>query len=158
MNLRVIKGGKQSVPATDTAKRRKQLRRIQTCSRFFFDRPSIGPRMALALAAGMVAGGLAMWAIGTGWQSALATLLTFAAVLCYRRTATTWGAKMDACLAEYDPLDKGAYRRLQASTEAEGLSPWSLDDWLRREYDALDSADGVQPSSTRGSQFLRKKV
>lgn len=65
---------------------------------------------------------------------------------------------MDTYLAEYDPLDKDAYRRLQAATEAEGLSPWSLDEWLSREYDALDSADGNQPVSARRGRFLRKKV
>lgn len=157
MSLRVIKGGKQSGQAPDTAKRRKQLGRIRACSRFFFERPLIGPRMALALAAGMVSGGLAIWAIGSGWPSALVTCSTFAAVLRYGHTATTWGARMDTYLAEYDPLDKEAYRRLQGVTEAEGLSPWSLDEWLSREYDALDSADGIQPASARRGRFLRKR-
>ncbi|MFJ3109938.1 hypothetical protein [Pseudomonas putida] len=65
---------------------------------------------------------------------------------------------MDTYLAEYDPLDKDAYRRLQAVTEAEGLSPWSLDEWLSREYDALDSADGIRSASARRGRFLRKKI
>ncbi len=158
MTLHVIKGGKQSVQAPDTSERRKQLGRIRACSRFFFDPPLIGPRMSLALAAGMVAGGLAIWALGSGWFPALVTCVTFAVVHRYGRVATTWAARMDTFLAEYDPLDKEAYRRLQASTGAEGLSPWSLDEWLRREYDALDSADGIKPASARRGRFLKKKV
>jgi len=158
MTLRVIRGGKQSGHAPDTTKRRQQLARIRTCSRFFFEGPFIGPRMAFALAAGVAAGSLAIWGVGPSWPSALVTCATFAAVLRYGRVATTWGSRMDTLLAEYDPLDKDSYRRLQAASEAEGLSPWSLDEWLSREYHALNSADGIQPESAPRSRFLRKKV
>lgn len=158
MDLRLIKGGKQPEQAPDTSKRRRQLGRIRAYSGMFFQPTFFGPRMALALAAGIVVGGLAIWGVGTGWPSALAACAAFAAVLRYGRAAKSWGARMDTCLAEYDPLDKDAYRRLQAATEAEGLSPWALDEWLTREYDALDAADGIQPQSARRGRFLRKKV
>lgn len=78
--------------------------------------------------------------------------------ICSSALLRACSARMDTYLAEYDPLDKEAYRRLQAATEVEGLSPWSLDEWLSREYDALDIADGIQPASARRGRFLRKKV
>ncbi|AXQ51085.1 hypothetical protein DZA28_29270 [Pseudomonas alloputida] len=154
----MITGGKPSGQSLDTAERRKQLGRIRTCSRFFFEPPFLGPRMALAVAAAMAVGALSVAAVGTGWTSMLASCATFAAVLRFGKAAKTWGARMDAFLAEYDPLDKEAYRRLQAITEKEGLSPCLLDEWLSSEYAAIDSADGVQPASARRGRFLRKKI
>lgn len=158
MNLRVIQGGKQAGQAPDTAKRRKQLSRIRYCSRYVFDQPLLGPRMTIAITAAVVVGGFSTWAAGSIGPSALIAGTAFAAVLRFGRLSRTWADSMDLQLAEYDPIDRPAYVRLQRTTEAEGFTQEAFYQWLSREYVALDAVDGIRPASSGRTLFLRKKV
>ena len=58
----------------------------------------------------------------------------------------TYDDELDRLLAEYDPLDKSAYRSLQSVTvEASGFIPidLALRPWIERERAAIDASCGI---------------
>ena len=69
----------------------------------------------------------------------------------------TWTESIDRLLADYDPIDKDSYRRLQKDAGEDGyIDRWRVSDWLVAERKALRIArHGVSPVS---SEFLRRIV
>lgn len=69
----------------------------------------------------------------------------------------TWTESIDRLLADYDPIDKDSYRRLQNDSDADGyIDRCRVSDWLVAERKVLRVArSGVAPVM---SEFLRKIV
>lgn len=166
MTLTVIDGGKRSTSPEDTATRRKQLRKIEYYAQMFFGRPtgplpmqSLGPRRMLACGAAAAAGIFTVWAVGFGWLWLIANGAAYLAVTRYSTAPRSWGQGIDQRLADYDPLDKDAYKRLQSATDmARALEPWHFREWLDCEYLALDAADGIRHRPEDRGLFLKKKL
>ncbi|EFH6694732.1 hypothetical protein GNY16_20290 [Escherichia coli] len=160
MTLTVIEGGKRPTPPEDTSTRRKQLRGIEVAGRHMFHNggASMGPRALQAVGLAFVAAIIGAFFFGVGMMVAL-TAATYLATMYLSKSAPSWGDLIDRRLAGYDPLDKSAYRTLQAATEdARRLEPWHFYTWLECEHSALDAADGIKKVPTERSWFLRKKL
>lgn len=157
MTLTVIKGGKRPTPPEDTSTRRKQLHGIVTAARHMFD-GGLTPRGLQAVGSAFVAAIIGAFFFGIGLMLVL-MVGAYVATMHLSKSATSWGRVTDRRLAGYDPLDKAAYRALQAATEDAGrLEPWHFYTWLECEYSALDAADGIKKVPTERSWFLRKKL
>lgn len=160
MTLTVIEGGQRPTPPEDTSTRRKQLRGIEVAGRHMFHNggASMGPRALQAVGLAFVAAIIGAFFFGIGMMVAL-TAATYLATMYLSKSAPSWGDLLDRRLAGYDPLDKAAYRTLQAATEdARRLESWHFYTWLDYEHSALDAADGIKKVPTEKSLFLRKKL
>ncbi len=158
MTLRLVEGGNQAPESMDPRTRRRKFMRIIFWARLHFGKFPFGPRSWLAGAASVTVASVADRLMGPGWFWPAAAVV-FAVVYYRSRAFRSWEEKLDQCLAEYDPLDKEAYRDLQANTRETGrFSAHCVIEWLDREHLALAGANRASRRPEVAKRFLRKKL
>lgn len=70
----------------------------------------------------------------------------------------SWATKIYSMLAEYDPVDKAAFERLQAAVEREGLSSIAVDEWCAIEARATFGPPPAKQRETYRDRFLTRKL
>lgn len=165
----VIKGGADSNASIDWRNKFSELRRMELTLRMR-QQDGFGPRRGFALllavaAFSLVMGGLfALDNIGAKVTSWVFNGVPFVlGVLSYQMTCRfsskpwTYTAKLDCQLAQYEPINRDAYRQLQARTkEAGSLETKFVQEWLEVEHYAVELAAGWRKPDAKG--FLAKKV
>lgn len=149
----------------------KQLRAIEVALRMR-RKGALGPRSALAF---FVAACVLAASYGVAYLSAKygavgapnllvnsvvfgAAIVAFWLVQKYSSVARTYSGRIDALLADYDPVSKEAYRDLQGKVkEARSLDTDMVIEWLDREREAVRRAAGWRMPSEE-SRFLNKNV
>ncbi|MNM71634.1 hypothetical protein D3C81_833040 [compost metagenome] len=123
-----------------------------------------GPRESLALRLAFAISVLTGWGLavmGQGIPTAVMSgaglfLVTYLLVMCFSRTPKTHSEQFDVLLAAYDPIDREAYRHLQAQASAsELITPKAVLVWLKAEEKAIRQAASIPKP---GLAFLNKQV
>ena len=90
------------------------------------------------------------------WLPYIAGCVAAVAVKLWSKKPRTWSDALDQELADYNPIDKTAYRELQQHTRAVGFLDYRyVDGWLVVERDAVERAAGLRRAR---DTFLNKKV
>uniref|UniRef100_E6QBA2 Uncharacterized protein n=1 Tax=mine drainage metagenome TaxID=410659 RepID=E6QBA2_9ZZZZ len=131
------------------------------------------PRLYRAFARGFIGGGLVLisllWLkhlpgypnLPLAYLPLLGGISIFISIFCWIYFRSTYPSRwldlIDMKLAEYDPVDKEAYRDLQLDTRKDGhFKDWRVHQWVMQERHALQIARG-DFSPTR-NDFLRKRI
>ena len=169
--LKIINGGAsaESGQGVDWRKKFQALHAIDMTLRARRN-GGVGPRVAFSALLGLVAGGLAMAAVGAlnaagikvaPWVfNAVPVVLVVLVYQLGRRYSTkpwTYTSMLDGQLAQYDPVSREAYRQLQERTKQVGsLETEFVRKWLEQEHDAVELAAGVRRPESKG--FLDKRI
>ncbi len=97
-----------------------------------------------------------------GWSvflwSFIACISVFILTYQFSTRPLEWGELIDKRLAEYDPIDKEAYRYLQKDIDEKGcMDTWKIRKWIQVEREAIMRVYHDSLGLT-GSEFLRKVV
>ena len=161
-------GGKVAYTLAEIKDKRKQLHTINWACLQSGGRV-VSPRLHQAFARGLIGGGLVL--IPLLWVKhlpgyanlplAYLPLLVGISIFCWVYFRSTYPSRwldlIDMRLAEYDPVNKEAYRELQLDTRKDGhFKEWRVREWVMQECHALQIARG-DFSPTR-DEFLRKRI